>query len=396
MELEVLEVQFSPLLLLRRVPLQAFSRHVEKGARQGKELVVSGLRPGEHEICIGEHFLARPVEHFLLRHDGCLRSLARHGAVESAVLSHQQSQDLPDPPCQGHRRVSRRGSPDQRPKAAGRLAVKHQGDLFQRRAKGRPSKKSDRMRPNLFIPPPQDRLVVSTVQIPLDPLQSVAPLDKHPDDADDPSLAERSHRADQMLVRSHPGALAENETECLLQRLLKDGMLFESLDDAEGGVDAGLHGVLVKESGTEGVNGADEGAGELLAKLLQPSRGGRVVGGDEGLRQLCRDFALELAGGLVRKREGDNVADFRLPAEENLQVAFDQNPGLPRPGVRPYAEVPVTCEGIELARREHRGGQREWPVSRTSASSYFRAVVLTICSGSRGAGGFLSHRMERR
>ena len=184
----------------------------------------------------------------------------------------------------------------------------------------------------------------------------------------------------------------------------------------------GFHGIFAEHARTECVDRADERRRECVADRFEARGLGPAPAAARSAPETRSAIFRLSALAALSVYVSATTSPTGTPRIRSADVPLHEDLRLPRPGVRGHGKVPVEVEGAFLMGSESHGGRRlftfaegrrirpplvdarrprcvytTWfPARRRRASSYLCAVVRMTSSGRRGAGGFLSHRIERR
>ena len=141
-----------------------------------------------------------------------------------------------------------------------------------------------------------------------------------------------------------PRLLREDPLHHLLPGPLEEDRRLPLGQHREGGVHAGLDGVLLEQAGAEGVEGGDPGRGRVAAEVVAAP-----------LPQRPGDPLPHLDGGAVREGEGEDPLHLHPSLEHEVDEALREDRGLPGAGAGDDAEVAVE-EGDGVGAGEGKGG----------------------------------------
>ena len=153
------------------------------------------------------------------------------------------------------------------------------------------------------------------------------------------------------------GRIREHFLEPAPERLVEESCRRGLGQDFEERIDAGLDGALAEQVGAERVNGANVCFFELRERQIQtPALSSIRSGAHPRVVQPFPQPELELAGGLLRERDGDDVADVRLALGDDVDDPPDERRRLAGAGRGFDDERRVESGGderasVEIARR---------------------------------------------
>ena len=161
----------------------------------------------------------------------------------------------------------------------------------------------------------------------------------------------------------------------------------------EAGIDLRLHRPLAQQVGAEPVDGADLGfleMGDGVLDVLGAGRARRRV--PAGRRRSTRALKplpqaqLQLAGGLLGERHGEDLADLGRARRQHVDDAGDQLRRLPGAGRRLHEEALAERRPDALARRgvDQLGSRRHGSLRSTCRSTSFVSSLRRARTSSQG------------
>ncbi len=111
--------------------------------------------------------------------------------------------------------------------------------------------------------------------------------------------------------------------------------------------------MLAQEAGAECMDRSHERRRELRPYGFEARDLLRIGPGEKRLRHLGGDAPLQFARGLLGVGEGNDLLDRGIAFEDETEIPFDKDAGLPRAGVGGHGQMPPGSCGEFLVGRKH-------------------------------------------